>query len=147
MAAGIPIAESFLVWHRTREYDKDSRSCVLRGEKGGQRFGKTMVTACRYWYELTDGFWGQFVSTQIPHSKPEDILPTEKYLHTMINFFGMIDYVSSWTWAEMPGTICAKGGIVFELKALPLLAERSMGSWSGRSRRRSIYFRARCFRV
>ena len=53
-----------------------------------------MVTACRYWYELTDGFWGQFVSTQIPHAKPEDILPTEKYLHTMINFFGMIDYLS-----------------------------------------------------
>ena len=87
MAAGIPISQSFLVWHRTREYDKDSRSCVFRGEKGGKRFGKTMVTACRYWYELTDGFWGQFASTQIPHAKPEDILPTEKYLKTMINFF------------------------------------------------------------
>ena len=68
-----------------------------------------MVTACRYWYELTDGFWRQFVSTQIPHAKPEDILPTEKYLHTMINFFGMIDYVSSWAWAETPGAIRAKG--------------------------------------
>ena len=121
MAAGIPISQSFLVWHRTREYDKDSRSCVFRGEKGGKRFGKTMVTACRYWYELTDGFWGQFASTQIPHVKPEDILPTEKHLRTMINFFGMIDYVSSWTWAEAPGTIRAKGGVVFELKALPLL--------------------------
>ena len=39
----------------------------------------------------------------------------------MINFFGMIDYVSSWTWVEAPGTIRAKGGVVFELKALPLL--------------------------
>ena len=129
MAAGIPISQSFLVWHRTREYDKASRSCVLRGEKGGQRFGKTMVTACRYWYELTDGFWGQFVSTQIPHAKPEDILPTEKYLHTMINFFGMIDYVWSWTWAETPGTIRAKGGVVFELKALPLLLTEENEVW------------------
>ena len=119
MAAGIPISQSFLVWHRTREYDKDSRSCVFRGEKGGKRFGKTMVTVCRYWFELADGFWGQFASTQIPHAKPEDILPTEKYLHTMINPFGMIDYVSSWTWAETPGIIRAKGGVVFELRALP----------------------------
>ena len=129
MGAGIPISQSFLVWHRTREYDKDSRSCVFRGEKGGQRFRKTMVTACRYWYELTDGFWGQFVSTQIPHSKPEDILPTEKYLQTMINFFGMIDYVSSWTWAETPGTIRARGDVVFELKALPLLLTEENEVW------------------
>ena len=63
MAAGIPISQSFLVWHHAREYDKDSRSCVFRGEKGGQWYGKTMVTACRYWYELTDGLWGEFVST------------------------------------------------------------------------------------
>ena len=104
MAAGIPISQSFLVWHCTPEYDKDSRPCVLRGEKGGQRLGKTMVTACRYWYELTDGFWCQFVSTQIPH-------------------------VSSWTWAETPGTIRAEGGVVFELKALPLLLAEENEVW------------------
>ena len=129
IAAGIPISQSFLVWHRTREYDKESRSCVFRGEKGGKRFGKTLVTACRYWYELTDGFWGQFLSTQTPHAKPEDILPTEKYLHTMINLCGMIDYVSSWTWAEAPGTIRAKGGVAFELKALTVLLMEENEAW------------------
>ena len=88
-----------------------------------------MVTACRYWYDLSDGFWGQFVSSQIPHSKAEDILPTGKYLQTMINFFGMLNYLSNWTWGESPGTICAKGGVVFELKALPLLLTEDNQVW------------------
>ena len=64
-AAGQPIAESFLVWHRMREWDQLKQTCVYRAG-GRDRFGKTLVLACRYWYELTDGFWGQFVITQIP---------------------------------------------------------------------------------
>ena len=47
----------------------------------------------------------------------------------MINFFGMIDCVSSWTWVEAPGTIRAKGGVVFELKALPLLLTEDNEVW------------------
>ena len=56
-------------------------------------------------------------------------MPTEKYLHTMINFFGMIDYVSSWTWSHTPGIISAKGGVLFELKALPLLLTEENQVW------------------
>ena len=48
----------------------------------------------------------------------------------MINFFGMIDYLSSWTWAETPGTIRAKGDFVFELKALPLLLSEENEVWN-----------------
>ena len=109
MEAGIPMSQSFLVWHRAREYDKNSRSSVFRCDKIGQRYSKTMVCACRYWHELTDGFWGQFVSTQIPHSNSADILPVGKCPQTMIDLFGMVDYVSSWTWAAKEGTIRAKG--------------------------------------
>ena len=29
----------------------------------------------RYWYELTDGSWGQFTRTQIPHQYAKDLLP------------------------------------------------------------------------
>ena len=60
-----------------------------------------MVVACRYWYELTDGYWGQFMVTQIPHQRPEDILPRSgRHLDTMVNFAGMLEYLSSWVWRE-----------------------------------------------
>ena len=62
-----PLDCNFLVWHRTRQYDSQKQCMVFRGGRHQQVEHKTFVVACRYWYELTDGFWGQFVLTQIPH--------------------------------------------------------------------------------
>ncbi len=61
------IKTSFLVWHRGYKYDSVTQACVPRNRKHQQRTQATLVVACRYWYELTDGFWGQFVFTQFPH--------------------------------------------------------------------------------
>ena len=47
----------------------------------------------------------------------------------MINFFGMMDYLSSWTWTESAGVIRGKGDVVFDLKALPLLLSASNEVW------------------
>ena len=78
-----------------------------------------MVVACRYWYELTDGYWGQFAVTQIPHSDAAHILPKEKrHLTCMQNFVGMIEYLLSWKWTGSD-RISAAGGMVFCIKALP----------------------------
>ena len=74
--SGGVLEESFLKWHRTREYD-DKGGVRTRGAKANNVTPKTPVCACRYWYELTDGYWGQYVLTQIPHLRPEDILPQE----------------------------------------------------------------------
>ena len=117
-AAGQPIPESFLVWHRTREWDQLKQTCVYRAG-GRDRFGKTLVVACRYWYELSDGFWGQFVITQIPHANVSDILPKKKCLDCMQNFFGMLEYLQSWVWAG-DGIIKA-AGCTFRVSALPLV--------------------------
>ena len=62
-----PLQENFLAWHRTRQYDSQKHCMVFRGGRHQQTGHKTFVVACRYWYELTDGFWGQLVLTQIPH--------------------------------------------------------------------------------
>ena len=90
--AGSKIPESFLTWHRDREYDATTQGVAMRLGKYNARYQKTRVVACRYWYEHGDGFWGQFVCTQIPHKHPSDILPTGRYLKTMQNFFGMMEY-------------------------------------------------------
>ena len=69
------IEVSFLAWHRTREYDPKTSTYHFRGRDDKQASKKTLVVACRYWYELTDGYWGQMVLTQIPHLRAKDILP------------------------------------------------------------------------
>ena len=39
--------------------------------------------------------------TQIPHQRPEDILPRSgRHLDTMVNFADMLEYLSSWVWRE-----------------------------------------------
>ena len=125
LEASKPISESFLVWHRDREYDSNKQTCVFRGGKHQQTNAPTRVVACRFWYELTDGFWGQYMITQIPHSHPRDILPREfKHLDSMQNFVGMLEYLVSWRW-ERPGVVKATGGAVFDVKALPFLIEDS----------------------
>ena len=95
------IEQSFLKWHRSREYDPMTNACRERGVRATGGEPKTLVVACRYWYELTDGFWGQFVLTQIPHLCAEDILPKEyKHLDCMKNWAGMLEYLGTWRWVE-----------------------------------------------
>ena len=60
VSSGHAIRESFLVWHRSRQYDKATESVVLRGGRHQQTRSPTLAVACNFWYELTDGFWGQF---------------------------------------------------------------------------------------
>ncbi len=75
LTASEPINESFLVWHRSRQYDSTLQAPEFRGGRHLQRDQATLVVACRYWYELTDGFWGQFSLTQLPHQHPKDSHP------------------------------------------------------------------------
>ena len=88
--------------HRDRQFDSEAdQGFTYRGGRHQQVQTQTLVVACRYWYELTDGYWGQFVLTQIPHQRPEDILPRSgRHLDTMVNFAGMLEYLSSWVWRE-----------------------------------------------
>ena len=50
------LVESFLEWHRGKEYDTVNRDVHHRGGKYQPGTGPTEVMACRYWYELTDGY-------------------------------------------------------------------------------------------
>ena len=125
-ASGV-IDVSFLQWHRTREYDAQTSTYVFRGRGDSQVSHKTMVCACRYWYELTDGYWGQMVLTQIPHLNAKDILPKEyQYLTTMENFVGMLEYLMSWVWVDEK-TIRANGDCLFSIHALPLIIDDKGG--------------------
>jgi len=73
----------------------------------------------RYWYELTDGFWGQFLLTQFPHQYAKDLFPREyQHLETMQKFAGALEYLSTWNW-RTPTQIQAADGMVFEISALP----------------------------
>ena len=123
VAASAAIDVSFLAWHRTREYDPQTSTYVFRGRADKQQTHKTLVVACRYWYELTDGFWGQMVLSQIPHLHAKDIMPNEyQHLVCMENFAGMLEYLLSWVWVD-ENTIRGNGGCVFSIKALPLIIE------------------------
>ena len=122
--AGVPIESNFLAWHRTREYVKLTQSVHFRsGGRHNQRNPKTLVTACRYWYELNDGFWGQLALTQLPHFEAQHLLPKEaKYLESQINLVGVLEYMTSWVWSENEGVIDCAGG-AFKMKALPLYVD------------------------
>ena len=98
VSQGVPTAMSFLQWHRKRQFDADIGSAVFRVARHQQARPPTIVVACRYWYELTDGYWGQFVLTQIPHQHPQDILPVGRHLASMQNFADMLEYLCSWVW-------------------------------------------------
>ena len=57
------------------------------------------LSVARYWYELTDGFWGQFLLTQFPHQYAKELLPREyQHLETMQHFAGALEYLSTWQW-------------------------------------------------
>ena len=94
--ADVPIAESFLVWHRSRQYDSQKECWVFRGGQHQRIHAQTLVVACRYWYELTDGYVGQFALTLLPHRCARDILPrASRHLVSMQNFAGVLEYLSS----------------------------------------------------
>ena len=118
-AAGATVNESFLVWHRSRQWDQQSESCVFRGGRHQQLYEKTHVVACRYWYELTDGFWGQFLLTQIPHADVLALRPRGKSLDTMTNFFGMMQYLRSWEWVS--ADVIKAESCCFSVSSLPML--------------------------
>ena len=92
------ISRCFLAWHRPRQWDMASDRMVFRGGGHQQANSQTMVVACWYWYELTDGFWGQFGVTQLPHRHPREILPTGRHLESQLNFAGILEFLSSWSW-------------------------------------------------
>ena len=136
LAAGQPVSESFLVWHRGKEYDKEQQAIHHRTLRHQQHRGATQVVACRYWFELTDGYWGQFALTQIPHLHAADLLLRQyQYLDSMQNFVGIIEYLMTWEWATpLPGdegdiTVYARvprddGTLLqFRIAALPFLID------------------------
>ena len=61
--------------------------------------------------------------TQIPHQRPEDILPRSgRHLDTMVNFAGMLEYLMSWVWRE-EGVVETASGCIFDTASLPLLLD------------------------
>ena len=97
VAAGNCIRESFLVWHRTREYDSQNMCVRYRGGRHNQHHNSTLVVACRYWYELVDGYWGQFTLTQLPHQYASDLLPKAfQHLVSMQNFAALHAGTRAW---------------------------------------------------
>ena len=124
MEVGLAVSESFLVWHRSREYDSVRETVQYRGGRHQQRHAPTQVVACRYWYELTDGYWGQFTLTNLPHQYARDLLPRDfQHLDSMQNFVGMIEYLMSWKWFKEPGIVHTSGGLLFRIDALPFLID------------------------
>ena len=119
---GAPIAQSFLAWHRERQWDTEKDEVSYRGGRHQQTRTPTMAVACRYWYELTDGYWGQFVLTQIPHQYPQDLLPRGRHLTSMQNFAGMLEYLCSWVW-RAEGIVESSGGCLVSTGSLPFLID------------------------
>ena len=124
VATGQAVSQSFLMWHRTRQYDPEKATVQSRGGRHQQTHTATLVVACRYWFELTDGFWGQFTITQVPHLQAQDLLPREyKHLDAMQNFVGMLEYLRSWRWHDDKHVFTTSHGGLHHLDALPLLID------------------------
>ena len=82
---------------------------AYRGGRHQQARTPTMVVACRYWYEMTDGYWGQFMLRQVPHQYPQDLLPVGRHLTSMANFAGLLEYVASWIWRDEGVVVSGSG--------------------------------------
>ena len=119
--AGGVVSDSFLQWHRVTEYDASSRQVKYRGVRHQSMSGGTQVVACRYWYEMTDGFWGQYAVTQFPHLRPEDVLPgSVGHLEFMQNYVGLFTFLCALR-RDGPGVLVGRGGVRFCEFAMPLL--------------------------
>ena len=103
VASGQPVSESFLRWHRGREYDGTAGTCKYRVGTFRRIQALTEVVACRYWYEMGDGFWGQFAVTQIAHLQPGDVVPGDvPHLECMTNFVGLLGFLMSLVLEALP---------------------------------------------
>jgi len=124
LEGGVPIEHCFLHWHRPRQYNPESESCEFRGQHGQRSHGLTMVVACRFWYELTDGYLGQFNITMLPHREATDILPrpSTRHLDCMKNFVGALDYLTAWRHGA-DGVIQTDTGVRFKASALPIVVD------------------------
>ena len=60
---GAVVCDNFLTWHRDKEYDPQAQQMQYRTGRHNARYVQTQVVACRYWFELTDGYWGQYCSS------------------------------------------------------------------------------------
>ena len=69
------------------------------------------------------GFWGQFGVTQLPHRHPREILPTGRHLDSQLNFAGVIEFLSSWSWRG-EGLVVSSGGCLVSTASLPLLIDQ-----------------------
>ena len=113
-----PISESFLVWHRDRKWNPKLRQVDVFGMAQKHK-NFTKVCACRYWYELSDGYLGQWAVTQLPHMHYDDLLPTTlKYVPGMEHFVGILDYLLGWKYVD-PDLIATRSGYRFRISALP----------------------------
>ena len=93
---------------------------------GGAHRQETLVVACRYWYELTDGYWGQLLLTQIPHASVASLRPRHvRYIDPMENFAGALEYLGGWRWVS-PDVIMVGPRVHMLVSALPLLID-----WKG----------------
>ena len=120
LESGESISQCFLEWHRTRQYDRETHTIKFRG--GDQKHSDTSVVSCRFWYELTDGFWGQFALVFFPHLESSQLLPSAfQHLESMVNFAGVLEYLMSWCWTLDPLIISSTRGAKFSTKALPFL--------------------------
>ncbi len=95
----------------------------FRGGQHQRSHGQTLVVACRFWYELTDGYCGQFSLTMFPHQYARELLlGITRHLHCMQNFAGALEYLGSWR-NGANGTIRTQTGMCFRVDALPLLVD------------------------
>ena len=124
IGCGNAVSESFLVWHRTRQYDNQNHTVRYRGGHNQQSRANTLVVACRFWYELTDGYWGQFSLVNFPHMYARDLLPKAfHHIVSMQNFAGMLEYLCAWRWSQEPGIVRTADGCIFRVTALPFLVD------------------------
>ena len=123
LEADAPVSQCFLEWHRSRQYDPEKECVFFRGGQHQRTHGQTMVVACRFWFELTDGYCGQFALTMFPHREARDILPRgTRHLECMKNFVGSLEYLCAWRHGPN-STICSEHGMRFSATALPLLVD------------------------
>ena len=67
VAGGALVCDNFLTWHRDKEYDSEAQQMRYRTGRHNARYVPTQVVACRYWFELTDGYWGQYFLGFLPY--------------------------------------------------------------------------------
>ena len=110
-----PLALSFLAWHRDRRYDRANNTFIYRTSSR-----KCLVIACRYHFEMTDNFFGQFALTQLPHAVTARLLPSGPHLTLMQHFVGVWQYLCTWCWVSED--LIRTDHCTIRVDSLPILA-------------------------